>query len=344
MHVLITGANGFLGAHVVRACLARSHRVRVLVRPHTDLTSFEWQEEVDVFRADLREHPRLVDAFTDIDVLVHLAAQVSGDDDEQFDAIAVATERLIDAMARSATRRMVLASSFSVYDWGGASGVLDESVAFDPRLNRRGGYAVAKIWQERIVRRAAESRGWSVAILRPGFIWGRGREVVPGVRFILGPFCAVLGIGRRLPLTHVSNCAECFALATGSGADGVEVYNIVDSDSVTAWRYASEEKRLSGGTGIRIPLPFAALSAVARMAALCSRLIFGANGRLPSMLMPERLAVFRPLRFPNSSVRRRYGWEPQLDFATALDHTFGPTPGTVGPLSPHSSSGRHDAL
>jgi len=326
MHILITGANGFLGAHVVRACIARSHRVRVLVRPHAELAGFEWHDKVDVFRADLRDHSVLADAFADIDVLVHLAAQVVGDDDEQFDATVVATERLVAAMGRSTTRRMVLASSFSVYDWGAAAGTLDESTGFDPRLDRRGGYAVAKVWQERIVRRAAKAHGWGLTILRPGFIWGRGREAVPSVRFSAGPFQVVLGISRRLPLTYVENCAECFALAAGGGAEGVEVYNVIDSDEVTAWRYAGEEMRRSGASGIRAPLPYLALSALARTADLCRRCLFGTGGRLPSLLMPERLAVFRPLRFPNTALCRRYGWQPRLDFPAALERTFGQTP------------------
>ncbi len=322
MHILITGANGFLGAHVVRACLARSHRVRVLVRPHIDLADLEWRDEVEVFRCDLRDSTSLIDAVTGVDVVIHLAAQVLGDEDEQFEGTAVATERLVEAMARGTTRRMVLASSLSVYDWSGAKRILDESVAVDPRLGRRGGYAVAKVWQERVACRAADEGGSSLTILRPGFIWGRGRDEVPGVHFAAGPFRLVLGLRRRLPLTHVQNCADCFALAAEGCSEGIQVYNVVDSDEVTAWRFAQEQKRRTGARGILVPLPYHAVRFVALTAGLCSRFLFGARGRLPSILMPERLAVFKSLRFPTTAVRKRYGWQPRLNFAAALEQTF----------------------
>ena len=49
-------------------------------------------------------------------MLVHLAAAVSGGEDAQFAGTVAGTERLLEAMATSACRRLVLASSFSVYD------------------------------------------------------------------------------------------------------------------------------------------------------------------------------------------------------------------------------------
>src|SRR4051812_50228740 len=86
MKILVTGANGFLGQHVVSALLARRHQVRVLVRPAADLDQTSWRNQVDVFRADLRSTSNLESAFNGIDVLVHLAAAVTGGGDAQFSA------------------------------------------------------------------------------------------------------------------------------------------------------------------------------------------------------------------------------------------------------------------
>ena len=118
MRVLITGANGFLGRHVVAEFLRRGHAVRALVRPAARLDDLGWPEPVEVVRADLRVSRELAAAFAGVDVLVHLAAAVTGGEDAQLAATVVGTERLLDAMARSQTGRLVLASSFSVYDWG----------------------------------------------------------------------------------------------------------------------------------------------------------------------------------------------------------------------------------
>ena len=117
MRALVTGANGFLGRHVVNALLARGIEVRAMVRPAARLEALGWPSSVEVFRADLRTSRELATAFEGVDVLIHLAAVVSGGEDAQFAGTVVGTERLLDAMAASACRRLVLCSSFSVYDY-----------------------------------------------------------------------------------------------------------------------------------------------------------------------------------------------------------------------------------
>src|SRR3984893_6851371 len=117
MKALVTGANGFLGRHVVAALLARGVEVRAMVRPATRLEALGWPSSVEIFRADLRSSRELSTAFDGVDVLIHLAAVVSGGEDAQFAGTVVGTERLLDAMASTTCRRLVLCSSFSVYDY-----------------------------------------------------------------------------------------------------------------------------------------------------------------------------------------------------------------------------------
>ena len=122
MKVLVTGANGFLGRHVVDALLARGVEVRAMVRPAARVEQFGWSSKVEIFRADLRTSRDLKRAFDGVDALIHLAAVVSGGEDAQFAGTVVGTERLLDAMAASACRRIVLCSSFSVYDYSSLPG------------------------------------------------------------------------------------------------------------------------------------------------------------------------------------------------------------------------------
>ena len=180
MKALVTGANGFLGRHVVDALKARGHAVRAMVRPAARLQDLRWAPSVEITRADLRSTRDLEPAFDGIDTLVHLAAAVSGGDDAQFASTVVGTERLLGAMARTSCKRVVLVSSFSVYDWSAITGTLDEQSPLEPvpDLYQRDGYTIAKAWQERVTRRAAEQHGWELTVLRPGFIWGRDHAYV----------------------------------------------------------------------------------------------------------------------------------------------------------------------
>ena len=81
-----------------------------MVRPAARLEALGWPSSVEVFRADLRTSRELGRAFEGVDVLLHLAAVVSGGEDAQFAGTVVGTERLLDAMATSACRRLVLCS------------------------------------------------------------------------------------------------------------------------------------------------------------------------------------------------------------------------------------------
>ncbi|MCP5157665.1 MAG: NAD(P)-dependent oxidoreductase [Ectothiorhodospiraceae bacterium] len=334
MRALVTGASGFLGRHVVAALRARGHAVRAMVRPGTSVEGLGWDEGVEVLRVDLRVEPALAACFDDVDVLVHLAAQVLGSDDAQFVSTAVATERLLEAMASTGTRKVVLAGSFAVYDWVRADGVLDEDTPLESSaVYERGGYAVAKLWQERVAERLARANDWALVVLRPGFIWGEGHTFIPGMGWRLGPVQVVLGLDRVLPLTHVENCADAFVLAAERDV-GNAVLNVVDTQLPTAWDFTGEWLRRGGIRRARVTLPFAVMHALARVAEWVSRRLFGPRGKLPTMLMPRRLAMFKPLWFSNTRLRRALGWEPRLGLEAALDRSF------AGAARPSTDDGR----
>ena len=80
MHVLVTGATGFLGAHVARALVRRGERVRALVRPETDPRAVE-ALGAEVVRGDLLDEPSLHAACHGAEALVHLKGKADSDPD-----------------------------------------------------------------------------------------------------------------------------------------------------------------------------------------------------------------------------------------------------------------------
>jgi len=327
LNVLITGANGFLGQRVVAAFLQRGHNVRALVRPAAKLDRLPWIDDVEVFRADLRAARDLASAFEGIDAVVHLAAGVKGSEDAQFAASVVGTERLLEAMARSDTKRLVLASSFSVYDWSAIEGELTEESPIEPStdLYDRDGYAVAKVWQERVARRLAAENGWELIVLRPGFIWGRGNEYLAGLGQRFGQVHLVFGPSTRLPLTHVDNCADVFVEATENPQAIGETFNIVDDEGPTIGAYLKDYLRQTGQKGYRIPIPYGLAFLGVRLARWTSKKLFRGKGKLPSLLVPCRFqARFKPLRFTNRKLVEQLGWTPPLDPAERSRRTYDP--------------------
>ena len=325
MKVLVTGANGFLGRHVVAALLRRGHEVRALVRPTARIECLGWSG-VEVLRADLRSPGDLAGALAGVDTLVHLAAVAIGGEDAQFSAAVVGTERLLEAMARSATRRIVLASSFSVYDWSKVRTELDESspMVAAPELYQRDGYAIAKVWQERVARCLAERHGWELVVLRPGFIWGRERAYLAGLGQAVGRAHLTISPRTRLPLTHVENCADLFARVVDHPRAACETFNVVDGHDARTWHYLGDYVRGTGAGWLRIPVPYCLARGVVALADRISKLIFRGKGKLPGLLVPSCFeARFKPLRFSSLKIRQALDWQPPFTYAECRQRTYG---------------------
>lgn len=324
MRALVTGANGFLGQRVVAALLAQGHTVRALVRPATAVEKIGWPAAVEIVRGDLRSSRELLPAFDGVDVLVHLAAAVTGGEDAMFASTVSGTERLLAAMAGSACRRIVLASSFAVYDWSAIRGTLDESspVETGRDLYARDGYTIAKAWQERVTRRFAAEHGWDLTVLRPGFIWGRDHGYLAACGQQLGRLHVVIGPFSHLPLTHVDNCADLFARAAADPRAAGQTLNVVDGPGERIWSYLGDHLRRSGEGGFRVPFPYTVAFGVVSAAFAT---LFKRNEKLPHVLVPCRFeSRLKPLRYTNRRAQDVLGWTPPYGYAECLRRTYDP--------------------
>jgi 2-alkyl-3-oxoalkanoate reductase len=324
VRALVTGANGFLGRRVVAALLAQGHTVRALVRPATTAEDIGWPDSVEIVRGDLRSARELAPAFDGVEVLVHLAAAVTGGDDAMFASTVSGTERLLTAMAGSDCRRIVLASSFAVYDWSAIHGTLDESSPIESGadLYRRDGYTIAKSWQERVTRRFAAQHGWDLTVLRPGFIWGRDHGYLAACGQQIGRLHVVIGPFTHLPLTHVDNCADLFARVAADPRAAGQTLNVVDGPGERIWTYLGNHLRRSGEGGVRVPFPYTIAFGMVRLAFAT---VFKRNEKLPHVLVPCRFeSRLKPLRYTNRRARELLGWSPPFGYEECLRRTYGP--------------------
>src|SRR5205085_1295509 len=101
-----------------------------------------------------------------------------------------------------------------------------------------------------------------------------------------------------------------------------DTFNVIDPDQITAWSYLGQYVKKHGGRRTRIPVPFWIPWMLAHLASTISRSIFGQRGKLPSLLMPRRLAVFKSLRFTSSKAASQLDWRPSLSFADAMARSF----------------------
>jgi nucleoside-diphosphate-sugar epimerase len=317
--VLVTGANGFLGRHVVAALLDRGHAVKVLLRPRTELGRLPWAQRVEVHRGDLRSPSTLEGALDGVETLVHLAGSPAAGAGQLFASAVVGTETLVGRMRESGVRRMVLASSFSVYDLAASHSPVNEQAPLRDAARADGdGYSRAKLWQERVARRASLDQDFDLVVLRPGLLWESGRTAVPSMGLSLGPVHVSVGPRTRLRLVHVENAAAAFAAAVERPEETGATINLVDPDTPTAWRHLGECLRRDGG-GVRAPVPYAVAAATVAAVHRLAVALLGPAARLPAVLVPARFAArFKPLTYSTDAAAELLGWRPPVTYREGL--------------------------
>jgi nucleoside-diphosphate-sugar epimerase len=314
MRVLVTGANGFLGRYVVAYLLSQNYQVRTFIRSKQSIEHFPWKNKVEVFEGDLRSQSNLLSAFSNVDALIHLAASKTGDEDAQFDATVVGTERLLEAMQKSKAIRLILVSSISVYDYQNLGKELNEESTIETNLYKRDGYAITKMWQERVTRKISQAAGWDLTVLRPGMIWGERQEYPQVLSIPAGMFHFVIAPSKSPNLVHVKRCAQAVVETLKNPETIGQTINIIDNANSNAWEFMGKFLRFSHTPGIRIPVPYFLALPVIKAVNAISLLILREHCKIPSIFIPCRFeARFKPFSANNTRAEELINWNPQED-------------------------------
>ena len=241
--ILLTGATGRLGSHVLAALLARKEKVRAIVRPGS---SSRLPRGVERFAWDLSSSPLPHTAFAGVDRAIHLAGLVgSHPARELMLSNAVATRNFVSSCPQKLSK-LVVASSISVY--GEYKGQLvDED--FKPKTESP--YGKSKLAAEDEVR--AHRRGIPTVLLRFGMIYGPGFEegYFDVFRYLEKGKMRILGSGEnRIPLVHVDDAVRAVLTALGARTTTCREYNIVGKETP-----AQDELLGMAASALGVPAP-----------------------------------------------------------------------------------------
>ena len=332
MKMLVTGSSGFLGKATVQAALQAGHEVRALVRPSVNISGIktDYLDHIEIFRGDLRTKESAIEACKNVDVVLHLAAIKQGDFYDQMVGTVVATENLLNAMVETGIKRLVLTSTFSVYDtlrmrsWS----LLDESSPIETNPKDRDDYAQTKLLQENLVKDFSKSHDLALTILRPGMLYGRDNLFNARVGVEAGKHTWVrLGGIVLAPLNYVENCAEAIVLAAEREEAIGKIFNVIDDDLPTQSRYARLlRKNIAPGQRI-IPIPWPVMRVLARSIWIFNHIFLKGKAKVPGILRPGALhARAKPFRYSNKFIKQTLGWKPRYTLKEALDRSLSKTP------------------
>ena len=328
MPVLVTGAGGFLGTHLVARLLAHGESdIRCLVRSQAAAAKLDPLKQqypsakLEYCFGNLSSKADLERAVAGVDVVYHAAAAMKGGAADMFMNTVVGSRNLLDAFVAKGCRRFVLVSSFGVYGAGllPAGALLNEQCPLEPNPARRDPYSYAKLRQELLCREYAERHGFELVVLRPGVIYGPGGGPFSG-RVGLNVFGLFFHMGgsNLLPLTYVENCADAIAVAGRSPQAAGEAYNVHDDDLPTSAQYLRAYKRqVKRFPSVR--LPYWATLLLSRMVEKYSRY---SKGQLPAILTPYKAAcTWKGWRFDNRKIHG-LGWRQPVATEEGLRRTF----------------------
>lgn len=305
--VLVTGAGGFIGSHLVEALATAGHTVRAFVRYNgradsghlQDLPS-DLRKHVDIIFGDLRDAHAVFEAARGVKTIYHLGALIAipysyVHPRETIETNVNGTLNVLEAAREYAVERVVHTSTSEVY---GTARFVPITEAHP--LQGQSPYSASKIGADKIVESFFLSFNLPVVTVRPFNTYGprqSARAVIPAtiVQALTQPAVRLGDLRPTRDLNFVRDTVRGFMLAAESEKALGRTINLANNAEITIGDLAHKIIKLVGR-------PITIEQDQAR-------------------LRPATSEVFR-LYGDNTLARELLGWEPQVDLDAGLAETI----------------------
>lgn len=316
--ILVTGASGFVGSHLVEYLLSKKtpiNNLRLFVKTGESLENLP-QKKFDIVYGDIRNKADVKKAMKNVSIVYHLAARIDFDGKtyaEYRDVNVRGTKNLVDeAVTNKHFKKFINYSSIGVHGLPAGIGEIvnwDESHA--PTYTNY--YGKSKWEAEEVVRRAHSKFGLPYITIRPASVYGPREK------------------GPTLALYKAINSGQFLLIGNGQN----KMHYVYVSDLVAATYLAAKSNRTSGEYIIagEKPTPFIDVvtfvaksigksmptlkisKSVALIIAYCCEGITKLTGvKLP--LFPSRVRTMTTTYYYSiAKAKKELGYKPQISFA-----------------------------
>lgn len=256
MRVLITGATGLLGGHLIKELQRRNEQIRALVLPVENADKLTAQG-VEVVRGDITDASTLGPAVKNVDLIFHLAGMMGvWRPLADYRLVNVnGSENLYKAAQAAGVRRYVHTSSHTVYGLGHGRFMTEN----DPLKPDPDPYPLTKAEGDRLMRRLMLKSEVETVIVRPGTFFGpedrlhfgrMAQKVKDGKGLIVGRG------DNALPFCYVTDVVQGFLLAAYHENAPGNVYNITNDQPLTQQEMFDTIADAVGGKRPTLHLPY----------------------------------------------------------------------------------------
>jgi NAD dependent epimerase/dehydratase len=227
--VLVTGAGGFIGGHLVSRLVADGARVRAFVRYNSrgDRGTLDWLHpavtgDVEIVAGDLRDIESVGRAVDGVDTVFHLAAQIAipysyVNPRDFFEVNVLGSLNVAQAALAAGARRVIHTSTSEVY--GSARTV---PISEDHPLEPQSPYAASKVAADKLMDSFHRSFDLPVTVVRPFNTYGphqSARAILPTIisQALASDTLQLGSLHPRRDLTYVEDTAAAFVAVAEAG-------------------------------------------------------------------------------------------------------------------------------
>jgi nucleoside-diphosphate-sugar epimerase len=320
--ILVTGATGFLGQHLVRSLRQRGLPVRALVRPRARsgdpmLHALETQG-VQIIYGDLNDQSAMRTALCDVRGVFHLAGRLfaPGIAEAEYKRIHIeGTRNLIASCAEASSPPLIVHCSTTGVLGPTGTVPADEDAALRPSNS----YERTKAIGEQLALALARQHGLALVVARPALVYGPGDLHLLGwFRSIRRGYYRVIGSGHNMlhPI-YIDDLIDGLLRCAETPAASGRVYHLVGDHPLPIRELGAEIARALGRRPARMPLP---LPLARGAAALLEALPGISPERLP--LTQSRITFMTESRaYCGARAARELGFVPQVPLAEGLRRT-----------------------
>lgn len=307
MKIFVTGANGFIGSHLVPNLIKRGHAVTCLVRDPRKAERLAATGAV-LAAGDITNRESMREPMRGADAVFHLAGwyAIGNHDKARMQAINVEGARhTLELAAELGVSRILHTSTVGVF--GNTRGQIPDETYRVGKEAMGSEYERTKWAAHYEVAEALQKQGAPVIILQPGGVTGAG-DVSPHIsvlEFFLRRMPVMLGEKSGFTLAHVDDIAEGHALALERGVPG---QNYILAGPCLTYRQVFEMlEKISGIPATKLWAPSWMAAGMSKLAGMVETL------GVRMLLSAEALELSADYTFWGNAdkAKRELGWQPR---------------------------------